>query len=326
MKKFALACLLLGLAASAFAGGGWIADAATKCQVWNPKPEPGETIKWSGQCSNGKATGNGVLQWYLNGKPVERYEGEMLDGKLHGTGTLVGKDGYRYEGDFRNNQIDGKGVQTWTRGDRYEGNWRDGKRDGKGIYTWPNGDRYEGDWRDGKKNGRGIFIWKNGDRYAGDWNNNDLAKSGEAVFIDAAKHGQLKISDEMALKYPDLIRLILGSESVDDAEKQKWIDLLPSMTDEEKERLKNIFLTERRQLDELNENYAKEIKAINEQYLEKTKQAAERGNAQAQFNLGQLYAEGVRAPKNTAEAVKWFRKAAEQGNEDAKKALKEMEK
>ncbi len=45
--------------------GEWIADAKTGCQVWNPAPSPGESISWSGPCSNGKATGTGTLQWYL---------------------------------------------------------------------------------------------------------------------------------------------------------------------------------------------------------------------------------------------------------------------
>ena len=43
--------------------------------------------------------------------------------------------------------------------------------------------------------------------------------------------------------------------------------------------------------------------------------AAERGDANAQYRLGNCYAEGME--KNDAEAVKWYRKAAEQGNDDA---------
>lgn len=39
---------------------------------------------------------------------------------------------------------------------------------------------------------------------------------------------------------------------------------------------------------------------------------AEKGDAQAQCNLGVMYANGVGGPKDEAEAVKWFSKAAEQ--------------
>jgi len=41
---------------------------------------------------------------------------------------------------------------------------------------------------------------------------------------------------------------------------------------------------------------------------------AEAGNADAQFNLGSLYYQGLGVPQDYREAVKWFRKAAEQGH------------
>ena len=41
--------------------------------------------------------------------------------------------------------------------------------------------------------------------------------------------------------------------------------------------------------------------------------AAEQGNATAQLNLGVMYAKGEGVPKDDAEAVRWFRLAAEQG-------------
>jgi TPR repeat protein len=41
--------------------------------------------------------------------------------------------------------------------------------------------------------------------------------------------------------------------------------------------------------------------------------AAERGNAAAQYNVGASYATGVGVEKNDAEAAKWFRRAADQG-------------
>jgi TPR repeat protein len=47
------------------------------------------------------------------------------------------------------------------------------------------------------------------------------------------------------------------------------------------------------------------------------RKAAEQGNAFAQFNLGQIYTQGKGVPQDYAEAVKWWRKAAEQGNAPA---------
>ena len=48
--------------------------------------------------------------------------------------------------------------------------------------------------------------------------------------------------------------------------------------------------------------------------LDDTKNAATKGNAEAQFYLGLCYYSGAGVTKNHAEAVKWFRKAAEQGH------------
>jgi TPR repeat protein len=51
------------------------------------------------------------------------------------------------------------------------------------------------------------------------------------------------------------------------------------------------------------------------------RKAAEQGNAGAQFNLGFCYAYGQGVVKNEAEAVKWYRKAAEQGDAFAQFSL-----
>jgi hypothetical protein len=75
------------------------------------------------------------------------------------------------------------------------------------------------------------------------------------------------ILDEIQVKYPELVELILGSESIDNNEKQYWFDILPSMTDEQVDRLFNILMTERRQLEELNLKYQEEIKTLNEKHL-----------------------------------------------------------
>jgi len=41
--------------------------------------------------------------------------------------------------------------------------------------------------------------------------------------------------------------------------------------------------------------------------------SAQQGDAEAQYNLGVMYAQGLGVTQNYAEAVKWYRKAAEQG-------------
>ncbi|MEX4415886.1 sel1 repeat family protein [Haemophilus influenzae] len=48
---------------------------------------------------------------------------------------------------------------------------------------------------------------------------------------------------------------------------------------------------------------------------------AEQGYAGAQFNLGNLYANGQGVKQDDFEAMKWYRKAAEQGNANAQALL-----
>ncbi len=45
--------------------------------------------------------------------------------------------------------------------------------------------------------------------------------------------------------------------------------------------------------------------------------AAEQGHIEAQFNLGRIHYEGVDVPKDEVQAIKWFTLAAEQGHDDA---------
>jgi len=47
--------------------------------------------------------------------------------------------------------------------------------------------------------------------------------------------------------------------------------------------------------------------------LQEWRPLAERGHAEAQFLIGDMYANGEGVPENDALAVKWWRKAAEQG-------------
>ena len=75
--------------------------------------------------------------------------------------------------------------------------------------------------------------------------------------------------------------------------------------------------------------YAKAVDFYNEGSHEKAikwyRKAAERGHADAQANLGAMYAIGLRVTKSDTESEKWYRKAAEQGHPIAQDALKDIE-
>jgi len=159
-----------------FAGGQWISTD----KVWDDdRPQPNETFTWSGGHDNdGFATGQGVLQWYVDGKPENRYEGNMSRGKINGKGICTFASGNRYEGDWVDGRRTGKGFFTWANGNRYEGDFVKDQRTGKGVLTYSNGDRYEGDWVDGRRTGKGIMVYANSDRYEGDWASDRITGTG----------------------------------------------------------------------------------------------------------------------------------------------------
>ena len=105
--------------------GEWIADPVTGCKVWNGNPQPNEAVRWTGPCSDGRAHGQGTVQWFTDGKPGARYDGEYRDGKANGQGVFVWASGNRYEGEFRDDMANGSGTVT-IRGVQYSGTWKDG--------------------------------------------------------------------------------------------------------------------------------------------------------------------------------------------------------
>lgn len=76
-----------------------------------------------------------------------------------------------------------------------------------------------------------------------------------------------QILEEIQAQYWELVKLVLNTESMDNNEKQYWFDILPSMTDEQVDRLFDILDTERRKLEELEIKYQEEIKSLNEKHL-----------------------------------------------------------
>lgn len=105
----------------------WIKD-EKGCKVYNPNPLPNETITWSGSCQDGYASGNGVLQWFSNGKSGNTYNGMMLNGKYNG-----------------------KGISNYPDGSKYEGDWKDSKKDGNGVIIQANGTKEDVYYKDGQK-------------------------------------------------------------------------------------------------------------------------------------------------------------------------------
>jgi len=64
--------------------------------------------------------------------------------------------------------------------------------------------------------------------------------------------------------------------------------------------------------------------AFSDESLDSLKEKAKHGNADAQYNLGNMYLTGQDVPRDFAEAKKWYLKAAGQGHADAQYSLGNM--
>ena len=168
---------------SGTAAGQWVQDPRTGCLVRGGPLSAGETLRWTGPCPDGKATGWGILQMFTDGAPGHRYEGGWENGRRHGHGVMMWSNGNRYQGNFKEDRFDGRGIAIWANGDWYDGGWRDGRLHGRGAMIWADGNRYEGDYRDDRMHGDGIFTWASGDRYQGTWA--DGLRDGPATHVRA---------------------------------------------------------------------------------------------------------------------------------------------
>lgn len=148
---------------------GWAIDPRSGCKVWDEFLEPGEIVRWSGECPKGVAEGRGTVEWVLQGQDEERYEGEMRGGKMNGSGTLSFPNGMRYEGQFKDNDFHGTGKLTYGNGDVYEGEFADDDRSGKGTFTMKDGRRYVGEWKKDLPDGQGTLTRRDGRTFSGKW-------------------------------------------------------------------------------------------------------------------------------------------------------------
>ena len=101
-----------------------------------------------------------------------------------------------------------------------------------------------------------------------------------------AQTGTLTICDEVKKKFPEVIELILGSESMNNEERQYWVNILPIMTPDQLKNLQEILVNERDQLKAIDAKYSKEVQQIGqEQFVrqmqtDRRKKRDERATAQ----------------------------------------------
>ena len=69
----------------------------------------------------------------------------------------------------------------------------------------------------------------------------------------------LTIPDETREQFSELTEMIIGSQSMNDEERQYWIDVLPIMTEDQTDNLRGILDNEKGQTEEADKEYEKDI-------------------------------------------------------------------
>lgn len=73
------------------------------------------------------------------------------------------------------------------------------------------------------------------------------------------------IPDEVKAAFGEIITLILASESMNDEERQYWVNILPVMTPEQIQNLKDILENEKKQLAAIDQKYGQDLDKIGQQ-------------------------------------------------------------
>ncbi|MFD0724492.1 hypothetical protein [Lysobacter brunescens] len=115
----------------------WLPDERTGCTVRNyhaysilAAPQPLQNVTWSGACKDGKAEGQGVVQFYWDGEPTEKFDG-ILSGGIIQQGKFYFKNGTVIrEGRFVNDFLHGPGTITLENGEVISATFVYGSREG----------------------------------------------------------------------------------------------------------------------------------------------------------------------------------------------------
>ncbi len=70
---------------------------------------------------------------------------------------------------------------------------------------------------------------------------------------------KLTIPDDVQKEFPQLVEMIKKSRSMDNDERQYWIDVLPIMSDDQLQNLKDILSNEQKQIHDAEQSYSKGV-------------------------------------------------------------------
>ena len=110
-----------------------------------------------------------------------KYEGNIVNDKFNGYGTLYVNGSKYYEGEFKNNKFHGKGKLHSLFCDVYVGDFFEDCAEGNGSIKWCNGSSYKGNFKKNMIHGLGEFKFKNGSYYFGEFDMGYRYGSGKLI-------------------------------------------------------------------------------------------------------------------------------------------------
>lgn len=96
----------------------------------------------------------------------------------------------------------------------------------------------------------------------------------------------LNVPEDVVAKFGDLIELIKGSKSMDDSERQYWVDVLPIMSEDQIQNLRDILDNEKKQLAQAEAAYSEgmqgAVKNVAHEFDEKAYEEKKRARVEAE--------------------------------------------
>ena len=116
------------------------------------------------------------------------YVGQYRDGKRHGRGRLIEKDGSLLDGNFLEDLAHGDCNYYWKHGDTYLGEYKNGDRNGVGVCYYAGNRQYDGQWKNGKKHGFGRYSHFDGSVFEGEFVNGKREQKAITYFRSGEIH------------------------------------------------------------------------------------------------------------------------------------------
>jgi hypothetical protein len=150
------------------------------------------TGKYQGSFKCGLFHGNGRLEMTVN-TWTALYEGGWKRGMRCGRGMCVSESG-QYEGEWLQNKPHGMGTMTDGRGNKYIGAWVGGVKTGVGKTLYRDGVEYDGEFLNGMWHSRrGIVTWPSGLSFVGGFKKGRLHGNGELTVPKNASRGEVVV-------------------------------------------------------------------------------------------------------------------------------------